>query len=144
MKYSDVFEEFCRQKGHDVTRWKDETGEWAGYLYMETHWLWEGYRAGFQVASDGGKADQAAMQKRIDELEAQLALTLPIYEQALETIADGRGNARSIALQVLTSEQRTPRKPIAWCFRKSLVQKLQWDKPIGGDNVLCHWTPLYE
>ena len=35
------------------------------------------------------------------------------------------------------------RSPRAWCFMKSLVQKLQWQKPVGGDEVLRHWTPLY-
>lgn len=34
-------------------------------------------------------------------------------------------------------------EPVAWCFRKSLVQKLQWEKPVGGASVLQHWTPLY-
>ena len=33
-------------------------------------------------------------------------------------------------------------EPIAWCFRKSLVQKLQWAKPVGGGEVTQHWTPL--
>lgn len=34
-------------------------------------------------------------------------------------------------------------EPVAWAFRKSLVQKLQWHKPVGGENVLRHWVPLY-
>lgn len=41
-----------------------------------------------------------------------------------------------------TPEQQWP-LPIAWCFRKAMVQKLQWDKPVGGDVILKHWTALY-
>ena len=40
-------------------------------------------------------------------------------------------------------ELKTDQEPVAWCFRKALVQKIQWRKPTGGDDVLRHWEPLY-
>ena len=46
-------------------------------------------------------------------------------------------------LRAALDQPQGDQEPVAWCFRKSLVQKLQWQRPVGGNDVIQHWAPLY-